>query len=482
MSKYPGVLFLRLDKYNDADNLVKNLNCQVHITKDPKDIEKLYTPDMHILVTYGPDEKEYYDDVNMYICKRLLKRWIHYTKIVPQAFEHGVNYCYIDNVIQDRKNTRPIFSAFTTSFNSFDKILRPFHSLKGQSEKDWEWVIVDDSTDEANWSYLKEKFANEPKIRLYKRASNSGNIGNVKNEAIGLCRGNYLLELDHDDEILPSLIKDTIDGFTKFPETDFIYMDFVNIFENGRNFSYDGTVSKGYAGYYTEYYKPRNQWVKVFVTSQINAVTASALPCMPNHPRIWRREKLLEIGSFSEYLPICDDQEVLLRTIFKLNILKIPKFAYIQYFNDGGSNFSLIRNKEINRIGPNYITPQFNATYQLDSLSQPSGSQEPMPIWLRETFEGNFINSLYNPDHDCQIAIIGLEAFHKNLPHLRDLYKDLRNDFILLNNGNEAEIVNILNTNNLLRFKFHVMDGSDEQLVNYFNRIYKSSPKSIILS
>ena len=480
MSKYPGVLFLRFDKYSHVDESVKNLNCQVHITNDPSHIEKLYTTDIHILVTYGPDEVEYRSLVNKYICTRLYKRWIHYKNIIPAEFERGVNYCYIDNVISDRKTTRPIFSAFTTTFNSFDKILRPYHSLKSQTEKDWEWVIVDDSTDEANWTFMKEKFANEPKIRLYKRASNSGNIGNVKNEAIGLCRGNYILELDHDDEIIPSLIKDTISGFTKFPETDFIYMDFINIYENGRNFSYKGILSRGYAGYYYEYYKARNQWVKVFITPQINSVTACSLPCMPNHPRIWRREKLLEIGSFSEYLPICDDQEVLLRTILNLKILKIPKFAYIQYFNDGGSNFSLIRNKEINRIGPHYITPQFNAKHKLE-LAKPSGSQEPMPIWLRESFEGNFINTLYHPDYDLQFAIIGIEAFYKNLPMLINYCSDPKNDFILLDNkGEDQEIIDVLNKN-MTRCKFHIMKGATkDELINYFNLICKFTDSRIV--
>ena len=83
-------------------------------------------------------------------------------------------------------------------------------------------------------------------------------------------------------------------------------------YENGNNFSYGDFVCKGFGGYYYEYYRPRNQWVKVYVTPQINNITTSYLFCMPNHPRIWRREKLLEIGSFSELLPICDDQEIIL--------------------------------------------------------------------------------------------------------------------------------------------------------------------------
>jgi len=490
MSCYPVVLFFRYDKYNDADNLVKDLNCSVIITNNPKDLEKLYSTDIHILVTYGPNDKEYYTDVYKYICNRMNKQWFHY-KEIPKNFESSVNYCFIDNVINDRKLSRPIFSAFTTSFNSFDKIDRPYKSLKAQTEKDWEWVIVDDSTDENNWTYLKEKFANEPKIRLYKRASNSGNIGNVKNEAIGLCRGNYILELDHDDEITSDIIKDTIDGFTKYPDVDFIYMDFINISEEGKNLSYGDFMGKGFGAYYYQYYEPKNQWVNVNVTPQINNITASYLPSMPNHPRIWRREKLLEIGSYSEYLPICDDQEILLRTITKLKILKIPKLAYIQYFNNGGSNFSLIRNKEINRLGPNFITPQFKNKYPFDQNIKDANAwhdtkfdkELSMPIWLRDNnFKANYINKLYNPDYDKQIGIIGLESLYTNMSEIKILYENRRNDFILIDNKESIEtIAEVLMKHNLSRFKFYILKNTPkENLINYFERIYKSTQETII--
>ena len=74
------------------------------------------------------------------------------------------------------------------------------------------------------------------RIRLYKRDCNSGNIGNVKNEAVGLCRGKYVLELDHDDIILPSLLKDAYGVFESDEEIGFVYGDFANVYENWANF------------------------------------------------------------------------------------------------------------------------------------------------------------------------------------------------------------------------------------------------------
>ena len=488
MSKYPVVLFFRYDKYTDADDIVKDpkIDCDVHIINKVKDIEKLYSTDYHVLVTYGPQEQEYIRDVNSIICQRLRRRWIHHAKkIDPAQFSRGVNYCYIENVIADRKTTRPLFSAFTTCFNSFDKINRPYKTLKQQSEKDWEWVIVDDSTDESHWLYLKNKFKDEPKIRIYKRARNSGSIGNVKNEAIALCRGSYVLELDHDDEILPDLFKDAVDGFTKYPTVDFIYMDFINLYETGANFSYSDFICKGFGGYYYQFYPPTKTCVKVYVTPQINNITASYLFCMPNHPRIWRREALQNIGSYSEFLPICDDQEILLRTILNLKILKIPKLAYVQYFNEVGSNFSLIRNAEINRIGPKHLTPQFKAKFpalmnnlkQAGAYEEPKYDQFPSPIWSRDNFIPQYINEIYNPDYDKQIAIIGQPALQIHLEEIQKEAKNLRTDFILLaNSGKPEEVFELLKVNGLQRAKFYILkDVSTDNLIKYFHYIYRST-------
>ena len=99
--------------------------------------------------------------------------------------------------------------------------------------------------------------------------------------------------MDHDDEILPDVLKDAAAVFDKMPEVGFIYMDFINIYENGSNFKYTDFLCKGYAGYYCQYY--RDQWVYVYMTPNINNVTLSHLTCCANHPRIWRRKLLMEL-------------------------------------------------------------------------------------------------------------------------------------------------------------------------------------------
>ena len=57
--KYPNIIFFRLKKYHDIDVLLlnNNYNCNFNITDNIKDLNKLFDPNYHLLITYGDNER-----------------------------------------------------------------------------------------------------------------------------------------------------------------------------------------------------------------------------------------------------------------------------------------------------------------------------------------------------------------------------------------------------------------------------------------
>ena len=493
MSKYPRVILFRYDKYKSIDTFFhenkSSLNCEVQIINSPQQLDNLYDPNYPILVTYGPDDQEYAKDVQSMIAPRMYSRYIHKFEIKEKdEFSNSVNYCYIDNVIKPRESTRPVFSAFTTTYNSYERIMRPLSSLLSQTHIDWEWVVVDDSPDDKHFNFLREKFKPYKKIRLYRRSENSGNIGNVKNEAASLCRGKYILELDHDDEITNDLFELAIKAFESHKDVGFVYGECINLFENKTTHFYGDFIAKGYGGYYCEWFQ--DQWVNVYVTPQINNVTMSHLVSLPNHPRIWRSDVLHKIGNYSELLPINDDQEILMRTFLETKCVKIPKICYIQYMNDGSNNFSLIRNSEINRIGPYFLVPQFYKKYNVHEVMKSRNAYDDRNlvnyserVWLRESYTPAYDNYVYQPFYDTQYCIVGTDAFFSNLELLQTLYENPRNDFFFIDtHGNKKDMVFLLERYGFKRMKYYTIRGlTEQQMIHYFNYIYKTCEHSIIL-
>ena len=192
--KYPYIIFYRLEKYSNIDNFFidnnEKLNCSIFFTSNINDLNKLFDSNYQILITYGDNENEYVSNVMSIITDRMRNRWIHLKEVLSiYEFNRAVNYCFIYNCTFQRENIRPIFSVFTSTYNSYHKIKRAYDSLKTQTLKDWEFVVMDDSPDDDHFNFLRELMIHDSRVRLYRRSKNSGNIGNVKNEAISLCRG-----------------------------------------------------------------------------------------------------------------------------------------------------------------------------------------------------------------------------------------------------------------------------------------------------
>ena len=486
--KYPFILFFRYDKYNYIDTILQEnahlLECSLNIINTKEKLNKFYKQTYSLLVTFG-NNQEYKEDLSDFTNTNICNRIINIDTFVSiHIFNEIVNQLYIQICTLERINIRPIFSIFTTAFNSFDKIIRAFNSLKSQTLTNWEWVIIDDSPDEKNFNFLRKQLSNDSRVRLYRRFENNGYIGNVKNESVSLCRGQYVLELDHDDEILPFVLQDSATLFNDKPDVGFIYMDFINIYENGDNFWYGNNICKGYGAYYCQKYN--NKWVYVYVTPNINNITLSHLVCCPNHPRIWRKDLLLQIGNYCEYLPICDDYEIILRTALNTKIAKIHKMGYVQYMNNENNNFSLIRNAEINRIGPKYISPIFyehfdihNKMYKLNAYEDKKYLQEHTNIWKRnpETYKHSYCNLLVNTDYKTQYCIIGLDGLLKYIDDITELYKDSNNDFIIVDNKCSIEYLwKKLDSLGFDKMKCYTLtDEPEENLIKYFELCYLSA-------
>lgn len=457
---YPNILVYSKDFYSFFTEHRDEFTFTLRIVS-LEEISLLFQCNYALLVTYG--------DCFLDLPDRLKKRWIKIPLLDVDIINTHVLDLYMKLVLSP---SRPIFSIFTTCFHSYDKIKRAYQSVLCQTI-DWEWVVLDDSVDDGHFGFLKEILI-DPRVRLFKREHN-GFIGNVKQEAVSLCRGEYVLELDHDDEIIPSLLSDAVNVFQN-PEVGFVYTDYCNLYENGDNFHYGNYFSLGYGGYYRQFYQ--GKWVYVAMSPNINTATLSHIVSIPNHARMWRRKVLLDIGSYNEYLPICDDYELLLRTAVHTKMVRIPKLGYIQYMNDQHNNFSFIRNSEINRLRQ-HLTPLCYEKLDITSVMEKKGALDTsdlsLPIWKRPSFDYRYCNGIVQL-YETQYCILGMTAFHQHYAEIKRLYLP-ENDFILLENKVDT-IGKVLERFKMTRIKFYFMECTHDELVAYFD-IYKSGPSVV---
>jgi hypothetical protein len=153
--------------------------------------------------------------------------------------------------------------------------------------------------------------------------------------------------------------------------------------------------------------------------------------------------------------------------------------------NDSNNNFSLIRNSEINRIGPYFISPIYFEKFNINEIMKQKDAYEDerfidehSKIWERDqsTWTHKYCNLIINNDYDKQFCIIGYDSLLANIDRISELYNNSRNDFIILENKCTLEYLQErIQRHNFDRMKcYTLIDTPNYQLINYFKLLYLS--------
>lgn len=284
---------------------------------------------------------------NLSRCSKAIRgKWLHVANKsdikLQQIYSMASHFIFNDHF------NHPRVSIFTSAFSSGNRIVRAYESLLAQTTDDWEWVILDDSLNQDTWDkYLVPMAAKDFRVRIYRRNCNDGFIGAMKRDAAMLCRGDYLVELDHDDEFATptALVKIT----TAFDQNEHITMlgsDGSEIYENTlANHSYGEFFGRGFQGYYAQWHGGR--WLNVARIACLNGYTLRHIVGVYNHVRAFRASTYRELGGHNPNLRVVDDYDLILRFFLhpssdpqKPTLGRVPENLYSQYRTYTASNFT----------------------------------------------------------------------------------------------------------------------------------------------
>lgn len=114
-----------------------------------------------------------------------------------------------------------LVSIIMPAFKQAEFIEDSIESVKGQTYKNWELIIVDDGSPD-NVMEIAEKYVKQDtRIKFY-HTENQG-VSGARNFGIKKSSGEFLIPLDADDKIHKDYIKTCVDRFLKFPETTLVY-------------------------------------------------------------------------------------------------------------------------------------------------------------------------------------------------------------------------------------------------------------------
>ncbi len=260
------------------------------------------------------------------------KKWVHLDEFNANNIVSSIIATFKRNTV--KRDDEPIlFSFFTCTYNTgYDKFKRLYDSMCRQTYPEWDWFIIDDSPNDETIKMI-ESFK-DLRITIIKNVSIHGSIGFNKHVAAMACDGDYLLEVDHDDELTPDCLSTILAAREKFPNSDFFYSNCLELkhpdevaIMYGEGWGWGEGLTK------TEVVNGRE-----FTFSEspgINPFSIRTIYAQPNHIRAWRRDFYHKIQGHNPNYSVLDDQELLIRTFLSGEMTKIDKVLYIQHEGDG---------------------------------------------------------------------------------------------------------------------------------------------------
>lgn len=124
-----------------------------------------------------------------------------------------------------REVRKPRFSIIIPAYNVENYIEKAINSVKSQTFKNFEIIIVEDcSTD--NTKEVIKKYKKEATIIYHKK---NKCLGGARNSGIKVARGEYIVFLDSDDYLNNNEVLEKLDKLIGKQTVDVIYMGFVSV-------------------------------------------------------------------------------------------------------------------------------------------------------------------------------------------------------------------------------------------------------------
>lgn len=300
------------------------------------------------------------------------KRWIH---VPPDSKEDDVRQaaenCYANNIwgVNAFAKDHPLVSIFTPTYNTGDYLRTVYQSLRDQTWATWEWVVVDDNSSDKTWERLQEIAREDHRVRPFRVGYRVEKIGAMKRFATLLCKGKYLIELDHDDLLVEESVAEVKNAFELDESIGMVYTNYACFFEDGSPQKFDGAPWNAPGRYEDFMYKGK----KFTRTKSPNIYDRFAphftqqfgfyLTVGPHHIRAFRAKTLWELGGYNAELPVADDFDLYARFFLRSRCFHLDKMLYLYRYRDGYGNATFVRNKAIQdhlRLARNNYLQEFH--------------------------------------------------------------------------------------------------------------------------
>lgn len=268
------------------------------------------------------------------------RRWAHFdappspADLLRVVHETYLSYALFPSAIEAKE---PLLSVYTPTYNPGPFLIEAYNSLKSQTYGNWEWVIVDDGSSDGTRRTLRELSERDNRVKVhFPQRSGQANIGLIKRTCTGLCLGEIVVELDHDDLFTSDCLAEVAAAFVADPDLGMVHSNFAEFKPDGSAHTYPEWVDRG--RYRTTIYQG-HEYAEALAYDVYGDIYGAGpviqhMAVCPNHVRAFRASELWRVGGYNPSLTLADDYDLMIRMFTGSKIGHITKMLYLYRIHD----------------------------------------------------------------------------------------------------------------------------------------------------
>lgn len=226
-------------------------------------------------------------------------------------------------------------SIFTPSHN-IAFLEEAYHSLRNQTDPNWEMIaLLNGKAKDAEWKI------EDNRVKIIRSDDQTGFVGKLKALACAEAKGDIMVELDHDDLLLPTALEKVKRAFVESGR-DFVYSN--SIYCN-KEFKAIGRFDKSY-GWKWKRHELEGNVVDEVISFDASPASLSKIWFAPDHVRSFTRALYEKVGGYAQDMRVLDDQDLMCRMYQETSFHHINEPLYV--YRVHGDNSWLKHNQEIN--------------------------------------------------------------------------------------------------------------------------------------
>lgn len=220
----------------------------------------------------------------------------------------------------------PLVSVLMPAYNAEKYIAEAIESILNQTFKNFEFIIIDDSSTDNSWKIIQRYAKKYKRIRAYRNKKNLY-IAATRNRLIQLAKRKYIAWQDADDISMPNRLQKQYDFLEAHPKVGIIggYLQFFN--QNGdisiRTYALDDAAIRK----------------NIFRFSPVAQPTAMI-----------RKKCFEEFGKYDLKYPPAEDIDMSFRIGTKYQFANLPQITLKYRENDNSATFRNLRKIELSTI------------------------------------------------------------------------------------------------------------------------------------